>query len=309
MMKHLLLLCISLLMVVSSQAQNLNDVPVEERDSAWYAKRDSLLALDRDTSIGNIIHLGIIGDVITGYNFKAEPAYPDSIVWDDTTFISSSDIDSFYVTHYNEDNKHPHAFRWYHTDNKGNSVRQIVVLRICWPNLPDDLKNHTETSYDGSEVLFSVEAGYRLAALTPKEYAEYKSRDLIWGECFESSWPEGTDTLTIEEKRKIPGIEIVCYSEDSLPLWKAPYIGPDQRKISREIMHYTDTLDGKSYMCAAPNYTTSHADYTKAGSGGKYETRWITADETESASWWQRTIDYISSLEPVQAFMRWWKEV
>lgn len=307
-MKQLLLLCALLLAATGGQAQNLNDVPLEDRDSTWYAKRDSLKELDQDTGEGNILHLNIVGDVISGYDFTVEPAYPDSIVWDDTTCLNGNP-DIPIISHHNEENKHSKAFRWYHTGPNGRKVRQIVVLRSRWPNLPDDLKNHTETYGTGGNVIFSVEAGYRLAALTPKEYAECRKLDLIWGEIFEAAWADGTDTIPEDERSKVPGMEIVCYTEDSIPLWKASAYGPEQRKLSREIMSYTDPATGKDYMCAAPNHTTSRADYTRAGSGGKYETRWLLASEEESQSWWQRTIDYLNSLKAVQAFMRWWKEV
>lgn len=293
LLQIIFLLCCLLTTNVQAQG-NMYDVPLEERDSLWFAHRDSLRALDRDTTGDNNIHVGIYGDVISGYDFTVEQAYPDSIVWDETGIINGN-TNLIYTSHFCETNRHPNAFRWYHTDYFGNRVRQIVVLRTRWTNLPGDIATYTETHYSTGEPFYTVEGGYRLAALTPKEYKELKERNLIWGECFEAAYAAGTDTLPEEEKKGIIGMEIVCYNEDSVPLWKAPSLGPRQREITREVMNYLDPQTGKSYMCAAPNRTTGEADYTLEASDGKYETRWVLADEQESERWWRKYLDWIKN--------------
>lgn len=268
-------------------------------------RRDSLRALDRDTTGGNNIHVGIVGDVISGYSFDVEQAYPDSVEWDETETLNGVT----YVNHYCEYNQHKMAFRWYHKDYAGKRVRQIVVLRTRWTNLPDDIATYTETHYSTGEPIYTVDGGYRLAALTQKEYKELKERNLIWGECFECCYAAGTERMTQEEKERTIGYEIVCYNEDSLPLWKAPTLGAHQRKITREIMSYTDPTDGKDYMCAAPNKTTSTADYTKEGSDGKYETRWVAVSDQEAERWWQKYINWIKSTMAYRLIKNWWKSV
>ena len=307
LLQIIFLLCSLLTTNVQAQG-NMYDVPLEERDSLWYARRDSLRALDRDTTGGNMPHVGIMGDVISGYDFTVEQAYPDSIVWDETDTINGN-TNLIYTCHFCETNRHPNAFRWYHTDYFGNRVRQIVVLRTRWQNLPADIASYTESNDYPGAYSYSVEAGQHLAALTPKEYAEAKRLDMIWGECFEAAYAAGTETLPEEEKKGIIGMEIVCYNEDSVPLWKAPSLGPRQREITREVMNYLDPQTGKSYMCAAPNRTTGQADYTLEASDGKYETRWVLADEQESERWWQKYLDWIKNTAAYRYLRSWWKWV
>lgn len=237
----------------------------QDSDSLYYARKDSLRSLDKDTA-NSMINIGIIGDVFTGYNIDAVP------------------VDQ------NADN-HPNAVRFYHKDKIGNRVRQIVVLQDRWNNLPDDLKLWSEEASEG--ILLTGLAGFKLAALTPKEYAVAKSMGDIWGECFEVCYPIGfpywdADRNTCENQ---PGYEMVCYS-DSVQLESIPTGWITQRKHSREIMHYTDSTTMRSYMCAAPNRRTGQADYTLEASDGKYECRWIMASPAEESYWMRKYKGY-----------------
>lgn len=269
----------------------------EIADSLAIVRRDSLRALDRDT-INGMIKLDIVGDVISGYPFTVTQAYPDSIVWNDTITINGGPSTS--VIHNRETNNHRNAFRWYHIDRDSNKVRQIVVLREKWTNLPADLRSYSEAGK-------TIEAGYKLAALTPREYKLMKKQDKIWGECFEASWAAGVYNHNLDTTPNYPGMEIVCYTEDSLPTWKLPRLGPHQRLNSLEIMTYE--VGNTTYLCAAPNHRTSQADYTQEGSDGKYHCRWMLCSKEESDYWWKKYTDWITNNRFVRKVMQWWKEI
>lgn len=287
-MKQLFLLFICLLTTAALQAQDTGD--------DYYNRRDSLRAIDRDTA-NSMINVGIIGDVISGYAFTVEPAYPDPVEWTDTFRING--LEEFGVSEYSERNRHPYAFRWYHIDRDSNRVRQIVVLRQQWHNLPDDLRSYTETGK-------TITTGFRLAALTPREYREVKKQGMVWGEVFEAAWPDGITNHNRDTMPNVPGMEIVCYNEDSLPVWKLPY-GPVHRLSSCEIMTYE--AGGKTYLCAAPNPISCSADYTQEGSDGRYECRWMLCSDKEEEYWWEKYYNWIKKNRFVQAVYRWWKEV
>lgn len=238
----------------------------QDSDSLYYARKDSLRTLDKDTA-NSMIQLGVIGDVFSGYNIDAVPVNENS-------------------------EKHPNAMRFYHKDKLGNRVRQIVVLQDRWNNLPDDLKLWTEEGTDGT--ILSGLAGFKLAALTPKEYATAKYLGDIWGECFEVCYPKGFPHSEAERDTcaNYPGYEFICYS-DSVPLESIPTGWPTHRRYSREIMNFTDSTTMKSYQCAAPNIGTGQADYTKEASDGKYETRWMMCNPTENRYWIEKYKNYL----------------
>lgn len=198
---------------------------------------------DRDT-VNSIPEIGIMGDVVSGYT---------------TTVIPYEGSSTRYY--------------WYHADPHQNPVRQIVVLRKKWPNVPEDI--------------LAGDGGYMLAAVTAKEYAELKAKDLIWGECWQVRYPEGIYKYNKDTVPNVPGYEIICY-ELGNELY--PEYGPEQRAATRELMSYKDTINGKeqSFLTVAANITTASADYTPEKTNGKYSTRWMMCDEKESSYWMEK---------------------
>lgn len=258
-------------------------------------RRDSLRWADRDTSAANIPNVNIIGDVISGYNFTAEPAWvgdPYIERIDTITTINGSPLQTPIYDTITAKNNHPNAFRWYHTDPHGNKVRQIVVTTLRWDNLPEDLMVFEEESPNGEKL--SDLCGQRLAALTPKEYKEYRKLGLIWGEVFEVCYAEGTHNLPDEERIKVIGMEIVCL-RDSAQGYRIPPYNIGLRYNSREIMTYTDPSTGKDFLCAAPNRYNGKCEYTLEASNGRYETRWTLASDEESDRWWKKYLDWLQN--------------
>ena len=262
---------------------------------------DSLQAIDRDT-INSQLVLGIVGDVFAGYDIGIEPAYPLAYyVYQDTAHSYIDGNDYYTLTYDTVQNKHKNAVRFYHKDKNDKKIRQIVVLRDRWPNLPEDLATCGE-SYEGGmgEYSYTGLAGFKLAALTPKEYTVAKRLGDIWGEIFEVCYPRGYQYWS-DQKDTIPnypGYEIICYSDSIHDLRKFTDIGPKQRRYSREIMSYTDSITGIKYMCAAPNKSTGMADYTPSASNGKYDTRWVIPSPAEQAYWMRKYKRYYGLEKP-----------
>lgn len=270
-MRKLLYLLIAAMMAAVAWGQ---DVDTEQ------ARKDSLRTIDADT-VNSLPNIGIIGDVITGYRLTGVPVNTDEFIHIDTIMVT---------------NRHRNAVRLYHIDSEGNRVRKIVVLRDRWAGLPDDLSMWSETNLKGETC--TGEAGYKLAALTKKEYEIAKRLDDIWGEIFEASYPAGYEYWSGDRDtiRNRPGYEIVCYS-DSLRLEEIPDMGTKQRRYTRELMTYTGS-DGKSYCLAAPNWHTRQADYTEEASDGKYHCRWMFCSPRESDYWMRKYKKYYGLEKP-----------
>lgn len=249
--------CLSLLGWADAQAQSLG----------YWANPDSLLAVDRDT-VNAQLNIGSVGDCISGYDVTVEPVYPDG-----TTGVS-----------------HPQAFRWYHIDKLGNKVAQIVVLQEQWHNLPPDLALWHEDTANGQRL--TGKAGFKVAALTPKELAEARYHHEVWGEVWEACYPKGITNANRDTMPNYPGYEIICYC-DSVDLNQIPKYGPAHRSYSRELMTYTDSATMTNYLCVAPNWGTGGADYTPGVTGGKYNTRWIVPSKKETDYWWNKYLKFI----------------
>lgn len=209
---------------------------------------------------GCVLDLDIAGDVFSGYRLKGVPreSYPDTV-----------------------------RCRIYHLDPFGVPVRQIVVAKEKWANCPGDIivsvadtTSVVDTVYtSGSEVLIkrwpstwleAGEGGYRLMAVTPKEYRELRRLDKIWGEWFDykhfDSDIEGGHPINVLE----------CY--------------PDRWQYNRsrmyclEVMVYIDPESGQGYMTLARN-PTEEADYTRCKTGGRYDTRMIGVNPESERRW------------------------
>lgn len=272
-----------------------------DTDSIYYARRDSLRAMDRDTA-NAMLNLHTIGDVFAGFELDIEPVCPEeSYVVNDTSYYV---IDGETYTHVSTktiENKHKNAIRFYQKDKHGKRVRQIVVLQERWPNLPEDLATCGETYGESMERYnWTGLAGFKLAALTPKELSVARRLGDVWGDIFEVSYPRGYQYWS-QQKDTIPnypGVEIVCYSDSIADIRTFVNIGGTQRRYSREIMHYTDSTTMRSYMCAAPNKSTGMADYTLEASDGKYETRWMMTSPAEEAYWMRKYKKYYGLEKP-----------
>ena len=272
-----------------------------DTDSIRYARRDSLRAIDRDTA-NSMLNLHTIGDVISGFKLDIEPCFPEeTYTVSDTSYSVINGEAHTYVSTKIIENKHKNAIRLYHKDKHGKRVRQIVVLQERWNNLPPDLATCGET-YGGNMAKYSWTglAGFKLAALTPKELAVAKRLGDVWSEIFEVSYPRGYPTWS-DRKDTIPnypGAEIVCYSDSIKDIRTFVKIGGTQRRYSREIMNYTDSVTGLSYQCAAPNRSTGMADYTPSASNGKYDTRWVIPSPAEQAYWMRKYKKYYGLEKP-----------
>ena len=272
-----------------------------DTDSIYYARRDSLRAIDRDTASA-MLNLHTIGDVIFGFDLDIEPCYPEeTYTVNDTSYYVVEGETYTYVNTKTIENKHRNAIRFYHKDKHGKRVRQIVVLQERWPNLPADLATCGETYGESmSEYDWTGLAGFKLAALTPKELEVAKRLGDVWGEIFEVSYPRGYPYWS-DQKDTIPnypGVEIVCYSDSITDIRTFVNIGGTQRRYTRELMNYTDSITGLSYQCAAPNRTTGQADYTLEASNGKYETRWMMTSPAEQAYWMRKYKKYYGLEKP-----------
>lgn len=197
---------------------------------------------------GCMLDLDVAGDVFAGYRLKGIPreGYPDTL-----------------------------RCRYYHLDPFGTPVRQIVVTREKWANCPADLLVNAEdvalNQFNGRWSYLELgDGGYRLMAVTPKEYKELKERDMIWGEWFDY----------YEEKPDIEGgypiIHIDCYPDEWQ--WYHGY------QYSLEVMVYTDPSTGYEYMTVARNPTLK-ADYTQCVTGGKYNSRMIGVSREQEREW------------------------
>ena len=268
-----------------------------DTDSIYYARKDSLRTIDADT-VNSLPNIGIIGDVITGYRLTGVPVNTDAyyIRLDSTIIATDTGKYFIHIDTIMKTNRHRNAVRLYHSDSGGNHVRQIVVLRDRWAGLPDDLSMWSCTDAKGEA--YTGLAGFKLAALTPKEYEIAKRLDDIWGEIFEASYPAGYEYWSGDRDtiRNRPGYEIVCYS-DSLRLDEIPDMGTKQRRYTRELMTYTDT-EGKTYCIAAPNWHTRQADYTEEASDGKYHCRWMFCSPRESDYWMRKHKKYYGLDKP-----------
>lgn len=262
---------------------------------------DSLLAIDRDT-VNSQLSLGTVGDVFAGFDIGIEPAHPlEYYIYADSSHYTFDGNDYVLVSYDTIQNKHRNAIRFYHKDKQGNKIRQIVVLRDRWSNLPEDLATCGE-SYEGrlESYTYTGLSGFKLAALTPKEYTVAKRLGDIWGEVFEVCYPRNYPYWS-DQKDTIPnypGYEIICYSDSIADLRRFTDIGPKQRRYSREIMSYTDSITGIKYLCAAPNRSTGMADYTPSASNGKYDTRWVIPSPYEQAYWIRKYKRYYGLEKP-----------
>lgn len=115
-------------------------------------------------------------------------------------------------------------YRIYQSNKSGQKIRQVVVTTKKWTNAPDSI-------LDGG--------GYRLEALSPNEYKEYKERGKIWGELFgfRKNDPNGAG-LTQFEVYQHPSI----YPQNAL-----------------ELMYFE--YGGKLWFTAAPNKIPYYKEY------------------------------------------------
>lgn len=169
----------------------------------------------------------------------------------------------------------------FHVDKYGHKVRQIIVLKEKWENTPDDL--------------LEGDGGYRIAAVTPREYAILALADTIWGEYWAMCYPPGINNYNKDTVPNTPCYEICCYKSGYEG--KATY-GPTARENSRELMHFNDTINGVVYTYAAmaENKTSHEADYTPGKTNGKYNTRWMCCDPQETEQLRKKRNEYINSL-------------
>lgn len=214
--------------------------------SALAQSYEELVKMDKDIENSNL-RIGAMGDVFSGY----------SIGWESAA----------------EGENHKYAARWYQNDILGRHVRQIVVLKEKWDNVPKDI--------------LAGDGGYKIVAVTPKEYSELKYYNEIWGEIWEFAFPEGINKYSADTIPFKVGYELTCYSNER-DLWYIPEYGIDQRKYSREVMIYTDSVTNIDYMTVAENKQTGQADYLPSKTGGKYDTRFIAPTRSETEYWWEK---------------------
>lgn len=270
-MKRLIYLLAFVLFPVMVWAQgSIWDVPFEERDSVWEARRDSIGRIYGDTYDG-LINVGCIGDVFTGYDIM-----PDTVG----------------VPAYLRDGeKRTSRYKFYHVDPLKQKVRQIVVLRAKWDNFPANAMD--------------PDGGNKLAAVTPKEYLELSRQDAIWGEvwevCFPSKYPHPKDTII-----SYPGYEFVCVEKgyEHLDLITHNYYQQedwdalkttDFLEHSKELVSFVDTVAGKpkEYVCMARNYSLGYADYTKERSYLHTLSRWMIGPKNKDDYWLRKWLDHI----------------
>lgn len=198
------------------------------------------------------------------------------------------DVVSGYKTTVEATLKSDDRLYWYQKDDNGNPIRKIVVLKEKWPNAPQDI--------------LEGDGGYKVAAVTDKEYQRLWSTGAIWGEVWQFRYPEGIDKFNHDTVPNVPGYEIVCYQlgEDFPFTW-----GEEMRKATRELMSFTDSTTMTSYMTVAANKTVG-ADYTPSKTNNKYDTRWMLCDDYESEYWfskWQRYQD--ADKQYLDAYQEW----
>lgn len=256
-MKRLIYLLAFVLFPVMVWAQgSIWDVPFEERDSVWEAKRDSIGRIYGDTYDG-LINVGCIGDVFTGYD-----------IMPDTVGVPA------YVSH---TGRRTNRFKFYHVDPLKQKVRQIVVLR-------DKYKNFRTNPMD-------TDGGNKLAAVTPKEYLELCRQDLIWGEawevCFPKDYPHSKDTII-----SYPGYEFVCVEKgyEEIASWGTEYL-----LHSKELASFKDTIDGmeKEFVCMVRNITIGRADYLEEKSWLHSYNRWMIGRKDPDDYWLRKWLDHI----------------
>lgn len=213
---------------------------------------DSMAVIDSDTA-SSIPEIGIVGDVLSGYG------------------LTSTDNDA-----------ESKRFKMWQRDANGTPVRRIVVLKERWPNAPADILENPEAE-EGSG-----DGGYKVVAVTEREYETLVRDSAIWGETWQVSYPWGISDQNRDTVPNRPGYEIVCYQKGRE---KAKSYGVESRKYSRELMVFHDTLpDGKviPYLCAAANLRSMMADYTPGSTGYKYGTRWMFCSPEESDYWLEK---------------------
>ncbi len=217
---------------------------------ASVAAQDAAICTPFDTT-GCVLDLEVAGDVFAGYRLKGFPRenYPDTL-----------------------------RQRYFHLDPFGEPVRQIVVTKEKWWNCPDDLLvNADDVTFSANRYrrsyLSEGDGGYRLRAVTPKEYKELRDKNMIWGEWFDC----------IEEKSDIEGGHdlrvIVCYPDRF-----STYHG---FRYCLELMVYTDGT-GQEYMTVARN-PTNGADYTRCATDGRYDCRMIGVNIEEERHWMDKS--------------------
>lgn len=245
------------------------DTPVEERDSVWQAKRDSLAKLHRDN--GNYsIDIECIGDVMTGYDIMFDTLGCHSF------YSAGSSLSPRWVKRY----------KMYHVDNAMHKVRQVVVLREKWPNTP-------------TEIL-ADNGGVKLAAVTPREYIELDRTDAIYGEEWDICYPKG---YTREDSLpNVPGYEMVVLERGYETLDR---FGTDYYLHTKEIMTFADTIQGKpaKFLCAAWNPVIGRADYIS----GKFRyesavpSNFIVGRRDKNDYWWRKYFDDLRQQQKARA--------
>lgn len=244
------------------------DTPEDQRDEAWQARRDSLAKLHRDNGDMHI-EIGCVGDVLTGYD----------IVFDTIGCHASYDRygrNPGYYTH----------FKIYHVDKAMRKVRQVVVLREKWPNTPVEI--------------LADNGGFKLAAVTAREYIELNRADAIYGEEWDICLPSG-----VKEKDSIPnvpGYEITVLERGFETMER---YGRDFVEHTKEIMSFSDTIQGepRKFLCAAHNLIIGRADYT---TGRSYypsdESNFILGRPDKNDYWWRKYFDDIRQQQQQRAF-------
>ena len=152
----------------------------------------------------------------------------------------------------------PERVKIYQVDSNGVLIRQIIMSKDKWPHAPEDL---TEKK-DG---------GYRLYAVTPKEYAALSAEDRILGEVFECRAPQ-----YMYDNEILAPVELVCIPYE--------YESTQYRTMANEIMYYT--YNGKDYMSCGRNYWECEAEYTAEKTNGLYNCYMFVPNDKKHLSEW-----------------------
>lgn len=242
------------------------DTPDEERGAEWQKKRDSIARLHHDEGDLQIV-LECSGDVLTGY-----------AVMFDTIGCHRS-----YNPYTKEKRTYSH-YKMYHVDDAMHKVRQVVALREKWPNTPD--------------VVLAQGGGYKLAAVTPREYIELDRADAIYGEEWDICYP---GSVKRDSVRNVPGYEIVVLERgyETVDRGFSEYIDH-----SKELMSFTDTVRGeeRKFLCVAYNPRIGYSDYRTGQSlYGIAESNFVISHKDKNDYWWRKHFDDLRKQQKARA--------